>query len=333
MALRVLLCDESSTIKKVFQLSLQDYAVEVCSVSVGLDALNAARQFKPDIAFCDVLLQKRSGYEVAADLKSDAQFRELPVILMWSGFMELDQDKFTASHATDQLEKPFDVEKLRKIIQNYVPKTRQQAMSQFLSFPKMPEIVESAPLMPPPGAAPVGGSPDPDGQWNMDSFDPIPNPKESEEFKEVPLPPPPKMEPLADVGDDEEDNEVTNWSTKPLNKFRVDLPEDQDDLAVTIEREDELEVEPLPPPPFGAQPPPAPPAGSTVSPLAPPPMAATAGGSGGKVELSEAQLERLVASQAKAIIESIAWKIVPDLANQIIERELKRLLDEKDAAP
>ena len=64
MALRVLLADESNTIKKVMELSLQDFAVEVKAVNMGVDVLEVARNFKADIIFADVLLPKVSGYEV-----------------------------------------------------------------------------------------------------------------------------------------------------------------------------------------------------------------------------------------------------------------------------
>src|SRR5690606_27290914 len=109
MALRVLLADESSTIKKVFQLALQDFAAELKPVNLGVDVLPVAQSFKPDIIFADVLLQKRNGYEVSAELKQDPALKSIPVVLMWSGFMELDEDKYQASMANAQLEKPFDV--------------------------------------------------------------------------------------------------------------------------------------------------------------------------------------------------------------------------------
>ncbi len=144
MALRVLLADESSTIKKVFQLALQDFAVEVRPVNIGVDVLPVAKNFQPDIIFADVLLQKKNGYEVSAELKTEGALANVPVVLMWSGFMELDEDKFQASHANGRLEKPFDVTALRKLVADLVPKTSSQRMSQFLSFPKMPEMEEPA---------------------------------------------------------------------------------------------------------------------------------------------------------------------------------------------
>src|SRR4051794_22856605 len=109
MALRVLLADESSTIKKVIHLALQDYGVQVKTVNVGVDALEVARGFEPDIIFADVLLQKKSGYDVCHEIKKDPSLNKTPVILMWSGFLELDDKQFKESRADDQLEKPFNV--------------------------------------------------------------------------------------------------------------------------------------------------------------------------------------------------------------------------------
>ncbi len=218
MALRVLLADESNTIKKVFQLALQDFAVEVQTVHVGIEVVNLALKFKPDIIFADVLLQKRICYEVAADLKRHSELGNLPVVLMWSGFMELDQDKYQASRADSCLEKPFDVKALRDVVDALVPKTQSQRLSKYLNFPKLPEFVDTGPAasksgkslspepQPPPASRslPKDSSPEafkpplpPSGEtrplkeeatWNMDSFDPIPSlNSDTDDFQELPL--------------------------------------------------------------------------------------------------------------------------------------------------
>ncbi len=135
MALRVLLADESVTIKKVIQLALQDFAVEVKAVPVGVDVLAVTKTFKPDLIFADILLQKRSGYDVCRDLKRDAETASLPVVLMWSSFMELDQAQLEATGADGKLEKPFDVETLRRLVLELVPRTRTQRMAHYLDFP------------------------------------------------------------------------------------------------------------------------------------------------------------------------------------------------------
>lgn len=200
MALRVLLADESTTIKKVMQLALQDFAVEVKAVHSGLDVIEVARSFLPDIVFADVLLQKRNGYDVCTDLKKDLHLRSTPVVLMWSSFMDLDEKQYIASRANGKLEKPFDVESLRSLILELVPKTQSQRLAHFLRFPaefveplekeerrkrEAPAVtpapgggvhVSSVPAAPPnvpPASSGWTDSPPASSGWNMDSFDDI----------------------------------------------------------------------------------------------------------------------------------------------------------------
>jgi CheY-like chemotaxis protein len=150
MALRVLLADESSTIKKVMQLTLQDFDVDVRGVSIGLDVLSVTKTFRPDIIFADVLLAKRSGYEVCHDLKNDPATNQIPVVLMWSGFMEIDEQKARMCGADRRLEKPFDPSELRDLVQELVRKTRDNPVSSFIQFPPIPEFQESPPAQTPP---------------------------------------------------------------------------------------------------------------------------------------------------------------------------------------
>ena len=209
MALRVLLADESTTIKKVMQLALQDFAVEVKAVHAGVDVVEVARTFKPDLIFVDVLLQKKNGYEVGADIKRDSELKSIPVVLMWSSFMDLDENLAKTSGAERRLEKPFDAQQLRQLVLDLVPRTRSQRLAHFLDFPKMPVDPNASPnapapkapaaqtppaasftppplpaqpkVAPPPVQKPAAvppslpptpaAAPPPPQNWNMDSFD------------------------------------------------------------------------------------------------------------------------------------------------------------------
>lgn len=333
MALRVLLADESSTIKKVFQLALQDFAVDVRPVNVGTDVLTVAQNFKPDIIFADVLLQKRSGYEVTAELKQSPDLHGIPVVLMWSGFMELDEDKFQASHANAQLEKPFDVAALRKLVTELVPRTQNQRISQFLAFPPMPEMEERA-----------AAAPEPTAPANAE-----------EDFKQVSIP---KMKGA------QPDRFKVNLAPEELDPTHVPVAYDAavdnidvEEIFGSVEAEEDAfairdsrrqapppatpKVSVAPPPPPVATPrptaPPAPPRAPTSSaPIAPlaqsrAPQASEAFASVSIPALTADQIEKIIRSQSADVIESVVWKVVPELATQIIERELKRLLSERDA--
>ena len=143
MALKVLLADESTSIKKAFHLALSDYGVEVKSVPSGLDVLSVSLDFKPDIIFADVLLTKKSGYEVCKEVKSHPSLSTIPFILMWSHFMEFDSNLATHSGFTDKLEKPFDTESLRQRVNTYVPKTKKHPLNGMIEFPDMPNFIET----------------------------------------------------------------------------------------------------------------------------------------------------------------------------------------------
>jgi CheY-like chemotaxis protein len=165
-----------------------------------------ARAFAPDIIFTDVLLQKKNGYEVCAELKRDPNLKSIPTVLMWSSFMDLDEKAAAAARADSHLEKPFEVESLRKLILDLVPKTRSQRLAHFLNFSSGPTGVtaplveeekrkQSAPHLTP-AASPPNSEPmidltmpirtvtedktedavqvdEAESNWNMDSFEDI----------------------------------------------------------------------------------------------------------------------------------------------------------------
>ncbi len=143
MALRVLLADESSTIRKAIQMALAEYSVEVKSVQSGLDVLSVAHIFKPDIVLADVLLTKKNGYEVCAEIKKDPATRLIPVVLMWSSFLQIDHGQVSKVKANGTLEKPFDTDMLQDIVVKLVPKLSSFPLNGLLTHPRLPDFTES----------------------------------------------------------------------------------------------------------------------------------------------------------------------------------------------
>lgn len=143
MALRVLLADESSTIKKAIQLVLSEYGVEVKTVPTGIDVLSVAQSFLPDIVVADILLNKKNGYEVCLELKNNAGTSKIPVVLMWSSFMQLDEQLYRSSRADASLEKPFESETIKTLFERLVPKLQTFPLKGFLHHAPLPDFEES----------------------------------------------------------------------------------------------------------------------------------------------------------------------------------------------
>ena len=364
MALRVLLADESTTIKKVMQLALQDFAVEVKSVHSGVDVAEVARTFNPDIIFADVLLQKKNGYEVCAEIKRDPTLKAIPVVLMWSSFMDLDEKQAAASLADRRLEKPFDVENLRQLVMELVPKTRSQRLAHFLQYPEsiVQPMREEIQKQTPPPAEPAAAAPtiaqpsapatsgpekaandEEASSWNMESFEDISafagseleietdDEAESEAFSELRIVPPAlSTEEAAPALEAESTpSELTTEDDRDPWSHQ-DLSRFKLDLepadAGSPNNEMELAVDFAEPAP----------ALSPTTPEPPPQQAPPAVGldlnkslKKGEIPALDAdQLEQIVRAQSREVIEDLARRIVPDIATQIIRAELKRLLEE-----
>lgn len=358
MALRVLLADESSTIKKVMQLALSDFAVEVKAVPVGLDVLSVTKTFKPDIVFADVLLTKRSGYEVCADLKNDAETAHIPVVLMWSGFMEIDETKASECKADRRLEKPFDADHLRSIVNDLVQKTTSNPVSNFLTFPSMPDF-EEAPVdeaIHQEASQEIYAVPEAQDEAFLDIpeiSDADANPLEvsDEEFSAVPLTNP-KMA---------EEHDEGGWAHQDLTKFKINIPETETgDFAskFVIPQDDELSSAHIEmdgdfeeisfAKPGAAKKAAKPTAESFVSKVeksvkdqmmetlqkAAPKRAeapqAAAQNAQSKMDLNSNMMEKVIREEAREVIESICWKILPEIAERIVREEINKILKDTE---
>lgn len=148
MSLRILLADESSTIKKAFEIGLNSFGAEIKNVQHGIDVLEVAEHFKPDIIFADVLISKMNGYAVCSQIKQHPTLSGTPVVLMWSGFMDIDEDKYYTCQADGKIEKPFSADQLMSLIQNLVQKPIGERQSQSSQQAKVADV--DAEVTPPP---------------------------------------------------------------------------------------------------------------------------------------------------------------------------------------
>lgn len=71
---RILLVDDEPALTRMLRLNLEQTGrFEVREENRGANAVRAAREFKPDLIFLDVMMPDVGGDEVAAELKQDPQ--------------------------------------------------------------------------------------------------------------------------------------------------------------------------------------------------------------------------------------------------------------------
>lgn len=77
----VLICDDEPALRELIRVSLcEDYAF--AEADDGVECLEAARRLRPDLIVLDMMMPRRSGMEVLAEMRSDAELAETPVIVL-----------------------------------------------------------------------------------------------------------------------------------------------------------------------------------------------------------------------------------------------------------
>jgi DNA-binding response OmpR family regulator len=118
---RILIVDDEEEMLKSIRLALEGYGHE-CKFSMdGLDALETARDWIPDLIILDIMLPGMDGYQVSRYLKFDAKFKHIPIIMLTAKSDEKDKVLGYEVGTNEFLTKPFTVESFMSTVGRYVP--------------------------------------------------------------------------------------------------------------------------------------------------------------------------------------------------------------------
>jgi DNA-binding response OmpR family regulator len=103
----VLCADDDEDILSLVALRLERAGFDVVRARDGDAAVELARGRRPDIAVLDVMMPRRTGYQVLAELRSDASLEGLKVILLSARVQDADVEQGLDAGADAYLAKPF----------------------------------------------------------------------------------------------------------------------------------------------------------------------------------------------------------------------------------
>lgn len=116
---RLLLADDSITIRKVVEMTLPSDRFQITSVGDGEAALAALESERPDVLLADVIMPKMDGYELCSVVRSSPEFKDIPVILLVGTFENYDEVRGREAGADDHIVKPFEtndlIDKIREV--------------------------------------------------------------------------------------------------------------------------------------------------------------------------------------------------------------------------
>jgi len=113
----VLCADDDEDILGLVELQLESAGFRVVTATDGQAAVDVARKQLPTIAILDVMMPRKTGTEVVADLRADVVTRDIKVILLSARVQEADVEKGLESGADAYLSKPFRATELIELVQ------------------------------------------------------------------------------------------------------------------------------------------------------------------------------------------------------------------------
>ena len=252
MPKKLLLAEDSLTIRKVFELALSRSDIAITSVDNGEDAVRLAGEIFPDLVVADLTLPGKNGFAVAAELRAMEKTEKIPVLILSGTMVPLDEARFKASGARGVLFKPFESRELLESIEGLlraeapVPESLKPleapAVDEHWDFSDVLDEVEaeagkSAALAPAgregllPGALLPGGGRVPPTFNEFDvSIDEIEG--GSREFSAEPPAPAPKVDPVERVLHADSPPPVTDLSPSPDEVEEIEEVENLEDIEV-----------------------------------------------------------------------------------------------------
>jgi twitching motility two-component system response regulator PilG len=113
---RVLVIDDSKTIRRTAESLLSKAGCDVRTAEDGFEALGKIVEFQPDLVFVDIMMPRLDGYHTCALIKGNPSLKHTPVIMLSSKDGLFDRAKGRLVGAELYLSKPFTGEELLEAV-------------------------------------------------------------------------------------------------------------------------------------------------------------------------------------------------------------------------
>ena len=117
--LKILVIDDSNTIRRSAEIFLKQGGHEVVLAEDGFDALSKIADYQPDLIFCDILMPRLDGYQTCAIIKRNDKFSDTPVVMLSSKDGVFDKARGRMVGCQDYLTKPFTKDQLLQAVQQF----------------------------------------------------------------------------------------------------------------------------------------------------------------------------------------------------------------------
>lgn len=124
---KVMVIDDSNTIRRSAEIFLGKAGVEVVVAEDGFDALAKIADNNPDLIFCDILMPRLDGYQTCAMIKKSARYKDTPVVMLSSKDGLFDRARGRLVGSDRYLTKPFTKDSLLQTVAEFTQSNAEQS--------------------------------------------------------------------------------------------------------------------------------------------------------------------------------------------------------------
>jgi len=121
MATKVLLVEDSLSIQTMVETTFTHEGFEVMVVGDALEGLQLVQTAPPDIILADASMPGLDGFQLCQRIRQSTGGRQVPVVLLTSGFAAYDKTRGDRAGVTTHLAKPFEPRALLDLVKQLVP--------------------------------------------------------------------------------------------------------------------------------------------------------------------------------------------------------------------
>lgn len=118
---KVLVIDDSLSVRKVVERALEAKRFEVLSAASGTEAVELIGEESPDVIVCDVIMPDMDGYQICEFVRGHPRLGATPILLISGIVNSTVLERASKVRANDVLRKPFAADELLSKIDGLIP--------------------------------------------------------------------------------------------------------------------------------------------------------------------------------------------------------------------
>ena len=117
MSRHILVVDDDMDTREIIRMRFEQAGYRVSLAQDGFEAVEFARDIRPDVIIMDVMMPRLNGYKASRLIKFDPKSEGIPIFMLSARTTQKDKKLGEEAGVRAYMVKPFDVERLFRLVE------------------------------------------------------------------------------------------------------------------------------------------------------------------------------------------------------------------------